>query len=185
MTGFKQHPFAPALVEALSFLAEYGTRQSFDPAQACAVATQVQSRGRRTEQSGMCQRRKMSPPPSPMTFIILGAGGAGLMAAATAAQGGARVLVLDHNAEPGRKILISGGGRCNFTNVHTAPDRYLSANPALRQVRAQPLHARRFCCSWSKRTALPGMKRRWDSFSAMALPGRFWTCCWPNAPRAA
>jgi predicted Rossmann fold flavoprotein len=51
------------------------------------------------------------------------------MAAATAAQGGARVLVLDHNMEPGRKILISGGGRCNFTNVHTAPDRYLSANP--------------------------------------------------------
>jgi predicted Rossmann fold flavoprotein len=69
------------------------------------------------------------PSPLPYDVLILGAGGAGLMAAATAAQGGARVLVLDHNAEPGRKILISGGGRCNFTNVHTAPDRYLSANP--------------------------------------------------------
>ena len=61
--------------------------------------------------------------------IILGAGAAGLMCAATAGQRGKRVLLIDHNDEPGRKILISGGGRCNFTNLHTAPDRYLSANP--------------------------------------------------------
>ena len=61
--------------------------------------------------------------------IILGAGAAGLFCAATAGQRGRRVLLLDHNAEVGRKILISGGGRCNFTNLHTAPDRYLSANP--------------------------------------------------------
>ena len=51
------------------------------------------------------------------------------MCAAVAAQRGRKVLVLDHAPEPGRKILISGGGRCNFTNLHTAPDRYLSANP--------------------------------------------------------
>ena len=61
--------------------------------------------------------------------IVLGAGAAGLMAAAVAGQRGKRVAVLDHAAEPGRKILISGGGRCNFTNLHAAPDRYLSANP--------------------------------------------------------
>lgn len=61
--------------------------------------------------------------------IVLGAGGAGLMCAAIAGQRGRRVLVVDHAAEPGKKILISGGGRCNFTNIHTAPDRYLSANP--------------------------------------------------------
>ena len=61
--------------------------------------------------------------------IIIGAGAAGLFAAAMAGQRGRRVLVVDHNAEPGRKILISGGGRCNFTNLNTAPDRYLSANP--------------------------------------------------------
>ena len=60
--------------------------------------------------------------------IILGAGGAGLFCAATAGQAGARVLVVDHNPEPGRKILISGGGRCNFTNVGAVPDRYLSEN---------------------------------------------------------
>ena len=61
--------------------------------------------------------------------IILGAGGAGLMCAAVAAQRGRRVLLLDHAEQPGKKILISGGGRCNFTNIHTAPDRYLSNNP--------------------------------------------------------
>ena len=61
--------------------------------------------------------------------IVLGAGGAGLMCAATAGQRGRRVLVVDHADAPGKKILISGGGRCNFTNVHTSPDRFLSANP--------------------------------------------------------
>jgi predicted Rossmann fold flavoprotein len=60
--------------------------------------------------------------------IILGAGGAGLFCAATAGLAGARVLVIDHNPEPGKKILISGGGRCNFTNVGAVPDRYLSEN---------------------------------------------------------
>jgi predicted Rossmann fold flavoprotein len=61
--------------------------------------------------------------------IILGAGAAGLMCAAVAGQRGRRVLIVDHADQPGKKILISGGGRCNFTNVHTAADRYLSANP--------------------------------------------------------
>ncbi len=61
--------------------------------------------------------------------IVLGAGGAGLMCAAVAGQGEARVLVVDHADEPGRKILISGGGRCNFTNLGAVPERYLSANP--------------------------------------------------------
>ncbi len=61
--------------------------------------------------------------------IILGAGAAGLMCAAVAGQRGRRVLLVDHADEPGKKIVISGGGRCNFTNMHTAADRYLSANP--------------------------------------------------------
>ena len=61
---------------------------------------------------------------------VLGAGAAGLMAAIAAGRRGRRVLVLDHAPEPGRKILISGGGRCNFTNLDGArADRYLSANP--------------------------------------------------------
>ncbi|AZQ66483.1 aminoacetone oxidase family FAD-binding enzyme [Silicimonas algicola] len=61
--------------------------------------------------------------------IILGAGGAGLLAAALAGQAGGRVLVLDHADKPGKKILISGGGRCNFTNTGTEPDCFLSENP--------------------------------------------------------
>ena len=61
--------------------------------------------------------------------IVLGAGAAGLMCAAVAGQRGKRVLLLDHAGEVGKKILISGGGRCNFTNIHTRPDAYVSANP--------------------------------------------------------
>ncbi|HAF40945.1 MAG TPA: aminoacetone oxidase family FAD-binding enzyme [Sphingobium sp.] len=61
--------------------------------------------------------------------IILGAGAAGMMCASVAGQRGRRVLLADHADAPGKKILISGGGRCNFTNIHTAPDRYLSTNP--------------------------------------------------------
>ena len=61
--------------------------------------------------------------------LILGAGAAGLLCASTAAQRGRSVVVLERAPEPGRKIVISGGGRCNFTNLHTAPERYLSANP--------------------------------------------------------
>jgi predicted Rossmann fold flavoprotein len=64
------------------------------------------------------------------------------MAAGVAGQRGRRVLVIDHADQPGKKILISGGGRCNFTNLGAAPDRYLSANPhfiksALRRYTAQ------------------------------------------------
>lgn len=61
--------------------------------------------------------------------IVLGAGAAGLMCAAVAGARGRRVLLLDHADAVGKKILISGGGRCNFTNMNTAPDRFLSANP--------------------------------------------------------
>jgi len=61
--------------------------------------------------------------------IILGAGAAGLLCAAVAGQRGRRVALLDHGSLPGRKILISGGGRCNFTNIHCEPNRFLSQNP--------------------------------------------------------
>jgi predicted Rossmann fold flavoprotein len=61
--------------------------------------------------------------------IVLGAGAAGLMCAAVAGQRGRRVVLLENNGQPGRKILISGGGRCNFTNLHCTPQNFLSANP--------------------------------------------------------
>lgn len=66
-----------------------------------------------------------------MTFdaVIVGAGAAGLMCAIRAGQRGKRVLVLDHADKVGKKILISGGGRCNFTNLDAQPEAFLSANP--------------------------------------------------------
>lgn len=60
--------------------------------------------------------------------IVIGAGAAGMLCAAETGKRGSRTLLIDHSEKPGAKILISGGGRCNFTNIHTAPDRFLSAN---------------------------------------------------------
>ncbi len=61
--------------------------------------------------------------------IIIGAGAAGLMCALTAGQRGRKVLLLEHTDKAGAKILISGGGRCNFTNLDSAPNRFSSGNP--------------------------------------------------------
>lgn len=61
--------------------------------------------------------------------IIIGAGAAGLMCAITAGKRGRRVLILDRSNKAGKKILMSGGGRCNFTNLQTSPDHFVSANP--------------------------------------------------------
>ncbi len=61
--------------------------------------------------------------------VIIGAGAAGMMCAIEAGKRGRRVLVIDHAKSPGEKIRISGGGRCNFTNIHAGPKNFLSANP--------------------------------------------------------
>ena len=66
---------------------------------------------------------------TPYDVIIIGAGAAGLMCAIEAGKRGRRVLVMDHAKDPGEKIRISGGGRCNFTNIHTSPRHFLSNNP--------------------------------------------------------
>ena len=68
-------------------------------------------------------------PPRTFDAIIVGAGAAGMFCAALAGQRGRRVLLIDHSPEPGRKILISGGGRCNFTNIGASAGNFLSANP--------------------------------------------------------
>ncbi|MFC7703379.1 NAD(P)/FAD-dependent oxidoreductase [Plastorhodobacter daqingensis] len=74
--------------------------------------------------------------------IVLGAGAAGLYCAIEAARRGRRVVVLDHAKAPGEKIRISGGGRCNFTNLQIAPERFLSQNPrfALSALRRYTQH---------------------------------------------
>jgi predicted Rossmann fold flavoprotein len=87
--------------------------------------------------------------------LILGAGAAGMMAAIEAGRRGRRVLIIDHAKAPGEKIRISGGGRCNFTNLGIAPDRFLSQNP---------------------RFALSALKRftQWDFIARMDAAGIAW-----------
>ena len=87
--------------------------------------------------------------------VILGAGAAGMMAAIEAGGRGRRVLVVDHAKAPGEKIRISGGGRCNFTNLNILPDRFLSQNP---------------------RFALSALKRftQWDFIARMDAAGIAW-----------
>lgn len=63
-------------------------------------------------------------------MVVVGAGAAGMMCAAEAGKRGRSVLVVDHAAAPGEKIRISGGGRCNFTNLNAAPQNYISGNPS-------------------------------------------------------
>jgi predicted Rossmann fold flavoprotein len=96
---------------------------------------------------------------SKFDVIVLGAGAAGLMCAAVAGQRGRRVLLLEHNAQPGRKILISGGGRCNFTNIHCGPANFLSENPHFAKSALalyQPRHflelVERYGIAWHEKT---------------------------------
>jgi hypothetical protein len=100
-------------------------------------------------------------PPAPRQFdvIVLGAGAAGLMCAAVAGQRGRRVALLEHNGQPGRKILISGGGRCNFTNLHCGPENFLSENPHFTKSALalyQPRHfielVERYGIAWHEKT---------------------------------
>jgi len=71
----------------------------------------------------------MAPTTEAFDAVVLGAGAAGMMCAMSAGRRGRRVLLLEHGARAGAKILISGGGRCNFTNLEVTPERFLSANP--------------------------------------------------------
>lgn len=73
---------------------------------------------------------KMKPPSvESCDVVILGAGAAGMFCAIEAARRGRKVVLIDHARAPGEKIRISGGGRCNFTNLHIGPEKFLSANP--------------------------------------------------------
>ena len=67
--------------------------------------------------------------PQPYDVAIIGAGAAGLFAASLVASKGHKTIIIDHRTRVAEKIRISGGGRCNFTNLHTGPDNFLSRNP--------------------------------------------------------
>jgi predicted Rossmann fold flavoprotein len=80
--------------------------------------------GERSRSALLDMERPFSP-----DVVIIGAGAAGLMCAITAAERGRRVLLIDHSNKAGKKILMSGGGRCNFTNMYTEPANFFSQNP--------------------------------------------------------
>ena len=61
--------------------------------------------------------------------VVIGAGAAGLLCASRAGERGKKTVVIDHAKRPGKKILISGGGRCNFTNYYIEPEKYICRNP--------------------------------------------------------
>lgn len=122
--------------------------------------------------------------------IILGAGAAGLMCAMTAGRRGRSVIVLEHNEQIGKKIRISGGGRCNFTNIHAAADNFLSANPhfaksALSRFGPQdfidlinkhkiPFHEKtlgQLFCDGSSQDVISMLKKECDLTGARILPG--------------
>ncbi|MAN75807.1 MAG: aminoacetone oxidase family FAD-binding enzyme [Rhizobiales bacterium] len=91
--------------------------------------------------------------------VVIGAGAAGMMCAATAGQRGRSVLIVDHAEAPGKKIRISGGGRCNFTNIHTTPQSFLSQNPkfaisALKRYRPADFIGlvERYCIAYHEKT---------------------------------
>jgi predicted Rossmann fold flavoprotein len=91
--------------------------------------------------------------------VIVGAGAAGLLCAAVAGQRGRHVALLEHNAQPGCKILISGGGRCNFTNIHCTPANFLCGNPHFAKSALalyQPRHflelVERYRIAWHEKT---------------------------------
>ena len=87
---------------------------------------------------------------------IIGAGAAGLFCAGLAASRGKKVVLIDHSRKVAEKIRISGGGRCNFTNIHSRPENFLSRNTHF-------------------------VKSALASFSVMIAPGILLICCWQNA----
>jgi predicted Rossmann fold flavoprotein len=93
-----------------------------------AFSSEVET-GSRQENASNQESRHRNPQPNFHDVIILGAGAAGLMCAVIAGQRGRKVLLLEQSRHPAEKIRISGGGRCNFTNLHTSPANFLSANP--------------------------------------------------------
>ena len=112
--------------------------------------------------------------------IVVGAGAAGMMCAAVAGQRGRRVLLLDHADKLAEKIRISGGGRCNFTNLEVTAANFLSSNPHFCRSALSRYGSRDFI-GWSSATASPTTRRRWASCSAMTARNRSSTCCSPSA----
>ena len=95
--------------------------------------------------------------------VVIGAGAAGMMCAIEAGKRGRSVLIIDHAEAPGEKIRISGGGRCNFTNVNASPEQFLSENP-------------RFCIVATAQRLVPELSSRDKPFYGFFLYSCFPAC---------
>ena len=116
--------------------------------------------------------------------VIVGAGAAGLMCAAQAGLRGVRVLLVDHGKKVAEKIRISGGGRCNFTNVGASHVNYISQNPTSVAVLWHAIHPK-ISSTWCKSTALPFTKSTKASYSATTAHKTSSPCCYANAKTVA
>jgi predicted Rossmann fold flavoprotein len=112
--------------------------------------------------------------------VVIGAGAAGLMCAMRAGSGAPRAGARPRDA-PGKKILISGGGRCNFTNRDIRPERFVRRNPHFAARRWPATPAADFVALVGAPPHPLSRKRRWASCSATARHARWWRCCSPNA----
>ena len=97
--------------------------------------------------------------------LILGGGAAGLMCAIESARRGRKVAVLERSPTLGRKILISGGGRCNFTNIHCQPENFISANPHFAKSALARYTPADFIALVEKH-CIPYHEKLWDNCSA-------------------
>lgn len=115
--------------------------------------------------------------------IIIGAGAAGMFCSALAGQAGRRVLLIDNGKKPGRKILMSGGGRCNFTNLYVGPGAYLSQNPHFCKSALARFTQWDFIDLVNKH-GIAWHEKTLGSSSAMTPRSRLSTCWWMSARRA-
>ena len=114
--------------------------------------------------------------------VIIGGGAAGLFCAFTAGQRGLSVLVLDSSNKVGKKILMSGGGRCNFTNLDITPENYLCNNPHF-CISALTATTSGSLSIWLSSTALPTTSANTVNCSATNRQKIFSPCCWMSASK--
>src|SRR5476649_931 len=116
--------------------------------------------------------------------VIIGAGAAGLMCALTAAARGRQVMLIDHANKAGKKILMSGGGRCNFTNMYSEPGNFLSQNPHFCKS-ALARYTQWDFIELVAKHGVPYHEKKLGQLSATTSPATSSACCSMNASKRA
>jgi predicted flavoprotein YhiN len=121
-------------------------------------------------------------PPLVYDVLVLGAGAAGLMCARVAGGRGRSVCIIEQAKRPAEKIRISGGGRCNFTNLHTTPANFLSRNPHFCKSALSGFTQHDFI-ALVETYGIAFHEKTLGNCSAMIPRSRSSTCCWTSAAR--